>query len=354
MDNNASFGQLFDLYRLRAGLRTMGDFASALAEEGLVYEDSIFSKWKNGSRVPRDRETLLAIIKVVFKKKGISNIEEANALLESAGLRSLTSNEVPIVGFGFANSHLSSDRFSSYLPLVEPPAAYQTIPLNSNTTRVVNLVEIENLQIRKFWEHQTFCAVADYYSRLSLGMKTPEEAFNNLQYDYSRETQPTCFVCITTDSETGREYLSGTARFEYGERKRSSAPLMVMSYFGVDELWPHTQLGINYSQIGEMGRFVIPNWVGTNTPAVISLTIHKVLDFAHELGLQIVYAHMFSHWVKGLQKRDFPLVVVPGIFPLYSVPNAAVLYPKAYISSQEYPAWWRAKPSVYYSQIRYD
>lgn len=93
-EERTSFAQLFKKYRLRSEIETLSEFGDLLAEEGFIYETSLFTKWQNGSRVPRDRNTLLAMLRVFAKKKGIQSVQEANYFFESANQGALTSKEI--------------------------------------------------------------------------------------------------------------------------------------------------------------------------------------------------------------------------------------------------------------------
>ncbi len=93
LSDRTSFGELFKKYRLRSEISTLSEFGDLLAEEGLVYETSLFTRWQNGERVPRERKTLLAILKVFSKKEGLQTILEANLLLDAAGHGYLTASE---------------------------------------------------------------------------------------------------------------------------------------------------------------------------------------------------------------------------------------------------------------------
>jgi hypothetical protein len=64
-----------------------------MAEEGYVYESSLFTRWQKGNRLPRDRKVLLAIINIFLLRKGITSFSEINSLLESAGQGYMTRNE---------------------------------------------------------------------------------------------------------------------------------------------------------------------------------------------------------------------------------------------------------------------
>ena len=87
------FADLFKKFRLRSEFATLSEFADALAQEGFVYEDSLFSHWQKGDRIPKERELLICILQVFIKKGGISRINEANELLTSVGQRDLDVHE---------------------------------------------------------------------------------------------------------------------------------------------------------------------------------------------------------------------------------------------------------------------
>ncbi len=95
------FGRLFKKFRLRSEFETLSQFGNALAEIGLIHEDSTYSRWENGSRIPKERNILIVLIELFVKRGGIKNIQEANAFLEAAGHGYLTNYEVkslPIKG----------------------------------------------------------------------------------------------------------------------------------------------------------------------------------------------------------------------------------------------------------------
>ena len=64
------------------------------AEEGFVYESSIFSRWQQGDRVPSDRKLILTILRVFIKKGGIRTTKEANDFLEAAEHGYMTQKEL--------------------------------------------------------------------------------------------------------------------------------------------------------------------------------------------------------------------------------------------------------------------
>ncbi len=91
---NRQFALLFKKYRLRSEIETLAEFGDLLAQEGIVYENSIFTRWQNGDRVPSDRKVLLTIIKLFMRNGGIKTFIEANNLLEVLEMATLKENEI--------------------------------------------------------------------------------------------------------------------------------------------------------------------------------------------------------------------------------------------------------------------
>lgn len=87
------FSALFKKYRLRAEFETISAFSDALAEKGYFYEESIFSHWQKGTRVPASRDVVLKIIGIFNERGAIQTLSEANEFLESAKLGYLTEKE---------------------------------------------------------------------------------------------------------------------------------------------------------------------------------------------------------------------------------------------------------------------
>lgn len=92
--DHSKFGELFKKYRLKSEFSTLSQFGNALAQEGFIYEDSIYSHWQKNVRVPKDRKLLLAIIKIFIDRDGMTSIKEANGFLDSVGQGYLTNEEL--------------------------------------------------------------------------------------------------------------------------------------------------------------------------------------------------------------------------------------------------------------------
>lgn len=94
MKNSYLFGSLFRKYRLRSECETLAEFGDLLQEFGYFYESSLFSHWQKGSRVPRDRDLLLAIVRLFVQKKAIRTRAEGAQFMEAAGQPGLTTEEL--------------------------------------------------------------------------------------------------------------------------------------------------------------------------------------------------------------------------------------------------------------------
>ena len=87
------FADLFRKYRLRSEFETLSQFTDALSEMNFFYEESLFSHWQRGDRIPKDRQLLLAVVNLFYIKKGLTTLKEANDVFESAGQGYLTEEE---------------------------------------------------------------------------------------------------------------------------------------------------------------------------------------------------------------------------------------------------------------------
>lgn len=94
MQQKAPFKDLFRKYRLRSEFETLNDFGNALADLNYIFENSIFSHWQKGTRVPHDRRLVIAIIKLFLERKAILSLQDANLFLSSTGQGYLTDEEI--------------------------------------------------------------------------------------------------------------------------------------------------------------------------------------------------------------------------------------------------------------------
>ncbi len=89
-----SFSTLFKKYRLRSEIETLAEFGDLLAQEGFIYESSIFTRWQKGDRVPSERRVILKMISIFITNEGVTTLSQANSILESLGMSYLTEAEI--------------------------------------------------------------------------------------------------------------------------------------------------------------------------------------------------------------------------------------------------------------------
>lgn len=60
--SNTDFAHVFKKYRLCSQISTLIEFGDLLAEEGYIYDNSVFTHWQNGTRTPKLRKVILAML----------------------------------------------------------------------------------------------------------------------------------------------------------------------------------------------------------------------------------------------------------------------------------------------------
>lgn len=93
MTTSTTFSQAFKKLRLASHIESLRELCELLVGFDFILEESTMSRWQNGSRIPKNRMLLLALIKIFAIRGAISTIEEANKLLTLAQAHSLTSEE---------------------------------------------------------------------------------------------------------------------------------------------------------------------------------------------------------------------------------------------------------------------
>lgn len=87
------FAVLFRKYRLKAEFSTLSELGLALSLQGLNYEESIFSHWQKGTRVPQSRHIILTLIEIFIQRNALATLAQANELLASANQGYLSEEE---------------------------------------------------------------------------------------------------------------------------------------------------------------------------------------------------------------------------------------------------------------------
>jgi hypothetical protein len=92
-DKKATFASAFKELRLRAGISTLRILFGLLADSGFVIEESTLSRWQGGTRIPKNRELVLELIKIFVERFALTTVNEANYFLRLAGLVALSELE---------------------------------------------------------------------------------------------------------------------------------------------------------------------------------------------------------------------------------------------------------------------
>ena len=107
-----NFGSLLRKYRFKAGFHSLSDLSDELLLKGYSYENSVLSRWQTGTRIPRERKLLLALVAIFLEHHAMQTADEINNLLDSADQGYLTSSELRLL---FKNEKYKS--LYSFLPV---------------------------------------------------------------------------------------------------------------------------------------------------------------------------------------------------------------------------------------------
>lgn len=336
------FKDLFNSYRLKSGYNTFSQFGLALAEEGFYYEDSIFSKWKNGERVPKDRKTVLAILKVFIKSGTHFNDESIHNFLFSVGQRDLDAFERKEI-LGLTTTKVKA--YSEYIPPTEPSVSLYGISATLNNTRIIKLEDL-SIQLQEFWQFQTHCAAAQYYAMASSGRVLADEIFKNISGgDFDSVESSYNYVAVTTDSLTGQEFLAATARYIYNTNDSNSIDLM--RYIGLKGKWPHEKTRVPFPKVAEIDRLIVPNWSWSWRELIMKSILEDIFKLANTHHIEHLYSIMSEQMVELFKRLGFPMNYLPHSFPLGILPNAKILYPLAYYDIQEFGFYWKVHSKLY-------
>ncbi len=171
-----TFGELFKLFRLRAGIETLSSFANMMAEHGMVYENSLYSRWQRNERIPRDRKVLLLVAKILNEHKGITSKDEVNLLLESVDQRELTDLEEQ--DFTFEMSHGVDELLQNKSTTMESVSQselnlwryFKTHLLSSRIAWLIGIAFlIQSVLFYWIWNQNLFGTVQSYVSGYAYG-----------------------------------------------------------------------------------------------------------------------------------------------------------------------------------------
>lgn len=90
--NSNSFPTFFRNNRILSCL-SLEELAQELAEEHVYIDPSVLSRWQTGTRHPFDRFTVIKILEIFIRHKSVTDLEQANEFIASAGFGYLTKSE---------------------------------------------------------------------------------------------------------------------------------------------------------------------------------------------------------------------------------------------------------------------
>ncbi len=336
------FKDLFNTYRLRSGLDTFSKLGRALAEEGLCYEDSIFSKWKTGERKPKDRKTILSLLRVFIRYGEDISEEIIHNFLYSLNQRDLNEDERQ---FLFGTKRRSKKAYSEYDPISEPSVLLYGTRIDGDNTKIIRIEEL-SCPLQEYWRYQICCAFAHYYSKSSVGTKSASEIFKQMiSGDFDNVLTSDTFIAVTTDPLTGQEFLSATLRYIYS--LKNDEPLDFMNYIGIKESWPHERDQTGFSQLGEIDRFMILNWSWSWRGFLVNLLFENLIESVKNHRTKYLYSIMSNQLVALCKECNIHLRPVKGSFHLGTLSNAKILYPAAYYDIHEFAFYWKIHSLLY-------
>ncbi|MBI4130185.1 tetratricopeptide repeat protein [Candidatus Roizmanbacteria bacterium] len=121
-EKTKEFAELFWHLRTRSGFRSIREFSFALADYGIVFDESTYTRWQRGDRIPQLRSTLIAIIRCFIDHNSIQTLEDANAFLQLAGYGWLSDKEQKELFTPSTSMHKSTahDLHENIVNLVHP------------------------------------------------------------------------------------------------------------------------------------------------------------------------------------------------------------------------------------------
>ncbi len=257
-----SFATLFRTFRLKSGISTLTELADKLAEEeGIVYENSLYTKWQQSKRIPHDRKTILKLIHFFHTHNAITTIDEANQLLTSTGLSPLTTDEM---GDMDKAMHSDSIELTRSEPLISLASRVICILAQSALVRIVTIGAIALLAYHVWIQannlHNTIYA---YVYNWLYGLIALLGAISGIRY-----------------------YRSTTTKDVFADLVLFLGLGMVCQWYGVQVWFYHNLRGINapFPSIADLGYVgIIPIY----TFASIRLVLVKTYKQAYQKIIMI-------------------------------------------------------------------
>lgn len=172
------------------------------------------------------------------------------------------------------------------------------------------------------WLNEARWIVARGYSDLSEKDRDVAQVYQELCQDGYDQGGRSVTLAALTHTPYGKVELSGTHRIVFGQNQEDGGGLPPIDMMGLIEPegdWPHRLEGIADDEIGEFGRFVIPEKYNSGVmkqygiPVMIAKHMYeeskKVIQ---ERGIRRMYALVPPYVARFLKQAEVPVRHIPG------------------------------------------
>jgi hypothetical protein len=331
---NHNFAALFKTYRLRSEILTLSEFGDLMAEEGAIYENSLFTRWQKGDRVPRERRTILKVILIFAKKGGLNSVKEANLFMAATGQRDLVKDEADLLRpylqptkHKFTCSSLSTNKLNHTIREVPEISLYQALIKSSKILWKSNFTYF----ILILFMLQTMWFLRIRYTRMAVNT---EEILWSLTYG-SIALFAFLFVRIKRNVSIGKnsKYITAGKLIGYG---------LLSQFLGLVVWVAYNSKGVKipYPSLADIGYFgIIPFYILASIRLLVSdeasfsmltskkTTIFFIIPILSLICLYSIFLNSsginYTHQLKSLLDFIYPAgEIVPILITIYAFLNS--------------------------------
>ncbi|MFW5703488.1 MAG: NB-ARC domain-containing protein [Patescibacteria group bacterium] len=188
MGNYLLFSGLFRKYRLRSEFETLTDFADGLAAEGYYYDESLFSHWQKGNRIPKNRDLVLALCRLFLNREAMTSLDQVNEFLSSAGQGYLTEDEIQTMPVQFPDliPFVVPHDTSNFTGRIEDVSLLKRLLLNYEIVGLYGAHGIGKTSLALHLAHQLRPHFPDGVFWFRVDNSRPEHILTSITYAYGR------------------------------------------------------------------------------------------------------------------------------------------------------------------------
>ena len=276
--NTNTFGELFRTYRLRAGIETLAMFANLMAEKGLVYENSLFSRWQRNERIPRERKIIITTLAIFAARGGITTAEEANEFLNSVDQRELTADELTYLCLSNTSKttrHIENPHDHSVHTQLQKHSIIRFLFNNKVSHVILVLFAIQSALFFYTWMHNLYDTIEAY----TIGWTYCFIPLTGIIYSMNK---------IKKNTQLSPKVLTTIMYLCYG---------LIAQLIGL-QIWFYYNLSgvaVPYPSIADFGYFgVIPCYIFVSLNIANPDWMNKISLFVKKRGLMIFFPTLFT------------------------------------------------------------